>query len=425
MGAESVQPTLRGTSSSSSSFRELFAEPDNRRAALIGGFSVALSVCTLAARLLGLLPRGLTVVIVILASAVAVRVALWFSKRSASSLASARISRMIAYAGLCTAAVSIIASLPVVTRNGGFGDFTTDLLQHLWTLLLLAVLAAPVRTLPWRAFIGAAFAGYLAVSQLAYLIGRPVINSLGQASTLAVGLYVPVTEQLLEALPVLIFVLIAIRSQRQRPSAVDCALFAAWVGAGYAIYENAEFGRVGGSFSGAGAISFLFPSSTTQTVFLTTTLVAGHMVWDALVGLGIGVSFLYGHRYRLAWLAAPVAFLVALAEHCVTNSLSVTVTGTGPLVVRLLKTLTLNGHLSVFLLVAGLILMLLIEWRAVRSGGDIRQWIQLPPPLAGQRSSRLARLQLAPAATSSGTEAAPASRLPESPVLIDSFRGTP
>src|SRR5215469_10383871 len=131
MGAESRQPTSIETSS----LRELLAEPNNRRVALIGGFSVLLSVGTLAARLLGLLPRGLTVVIVILASVVTVRVALWFSKRSASSMASARISRMIGRVGLCLAAVSIIASLPVVTRNGGFGAFTADLFQHLWTLL--------------------------------------------------------------------------------------------------------------------------------------------------------------------------------------------------------------------------------------------------------------------------------------------------
>lgn len=222
----------------------LLTSPADRELALVAALSVALSLGACVARLAGAIPGGLAIAIVLLASAVAVRVGLWFAKRSATSTARARVTRIISSAGLSIAAVTLAASLPIVTRNGGASTYLDSLFQHLWSLALLTALALPVRTLTWRAYLGAGFTGYLAVTQLARLAGRPVVESLGPR-LFPVAIFVPITEELIRAIPVLVVALLAARRVRQRPSALDCALLGAWLGAGYAVYENSQYGRVG------------------------------------------------------------------------------------------------------------------------------------------------------------------------------------
>jgi RsiW-degrading membrane proteinase PrsW (M82 family) len=372
----------------------LLASPADRRLALVGAVSVGLSVCVCVAQLVGFIPNGLAIIIVLITSGVAIRGALWFTKRSATSAGRARVSRIISDVGLCVAAVAVLASLPVVTRNGGFADFADSLFQHLWSLALLTALALPVRTLTWRAYAGAGLTGYLALTQLARLAGRPVVDALGH-TVFPVAIFVPVTEELIKAIPVLVVVILAARRRQQRPSALDCALLGAWVGAGYAVYENSQYGRVGGSWSSP-PVSWLFPSDAVGHSAGVTYFVAGHLVWSALVGLGLGVGVLYGRRFPLAWLAIPLTFVVAIAEHCESNSLTLVPFGPTPFLDRVLQVLTLDGLLSLLLLLAGLVTFLIVERRAVQPDGKPAGWLPLPAPIAFQRSSRLATLQLSP-----------------------------
>ncbi len=393
----------------------LLASPSDRRLAFVAAISVGLSLCTCVARLAGVIPGGLAIAIVLLASAVVVRAGLWFAKRSADSAARARVSRIISDVGLAVAAVAIVASLPVVTRNGGFGTYIDSLFQHLWSLALLTAVALPVRTLTWRAYLGAGFTGYLAVTQLARLVGRPVVESLG-LRLFPVAIFVPVTEELIKAIPVLAVAVLAARRMRQRPSALDCALLGAWVGAGYAVYENSQFGRVGGSWS-ALPVSWLFPSDAVSHSAGTSYFVAGHLVWSALTGLGIGVAVLYRRRYRLAWLAIPVTFAVAILEHAESDALSLSPFGPEPVGDRILQILTLNGLLSLLLLLAGIALILAVERRAVQPDLKPSQWLVLPASAITQRSTRLARLQLSPATPklSAGMPATDRNDLPRRP----------
>jgi RsiW-degrading membrane proteinase PrsW (M82 family) len=391
MGSEAG---LQQTPSRTALAPALLASPADRRLALLGAISVGMSLCTCAARLMGVIPSGLATVIILLTSVVAIRAALWFTKRSATSVARARVSRIISNVGLCVAAVAIIASLPVVTRNGGFGDFADSVFQHLWSLALLTALALPVRTLPWRAYVGAGFTGYLAVTQLARLVGRPVVSAFG-LGVFSEAIWVPVTEELIKAIPVLVVVLVAARNRQHRPSALDCALLGAWVGTGYAIYENTQYGRVGGSWSSP-LVSWLFPSDVADHVAGTTYFAAGHLVWSALIGLGLGIGVLYRRHYRFAWVAIPLTVAVALAEHSLSNALALMPFGPAPLVYRALQVLTLDGLLSLLLLLAGLAAVLLVEWRAVQPNGKPSEWLRLSAYAVGQRSSRLAVLQLSP-----------------------------
>jgi hypothetical protein len=58
---------------------------------------------------------------------------------------------------------------------------------------------------------------------------------------------------------------------------------------------------------------------------------------------------------------------------------------------------TLNGLLSLLLLLTGIAMILAVERRAVRPDRKPSQWLLLPASAITQRSTRLARLQLSPA----------------------------
>jgi RsiW-degrading membrane proteinase PrsW (M82 family) len=383
----------------------LLASPADRRLAVAGACSIGLSLFVCLARLAGVISGGLATAVVLLAGAVAVRVAFRFTKHAATSAARARVSRIISDVGLGIATVTIVASLPVVLRNGGPGTYADSLFAHLWSLALLTALAWPVRTLTWRAYVGAGFTGYLALTQLARLAGRPVVNAFGLG--LVQAIWVPVTEELIKAIPVLVFVIVAARRLQQRPSALDCALLGAWVGAGYAVYENSQYGRVGGSWSSP-LVSLLFPSDAAEHVAGTTWFSAGHLLWSALIGLGLGIGVLYRHRYRHAWLAIPLTLTVAIAEHIESDLLPNNQLGPETIGEKILQALTLNGLLSLLLLMAGIVMVLRMERRAIQPKVDLAEWIRLPASAAIHRGTRLAVLQLPPATPASRPAAAPA-----------------
>ena len=365
-----------------------------RRLALTGGACVAVSVVALLARLLGLMPSSAATLVVIAATGVGLRVALLLFARSGASVHRARVMKNVSTVGLGVAAVTIVAALPVTTRAGGFGHFSSDLFAHLWMLGIVTVASSPVRTLGWRAFVGAGLTGFLGLTALARLIGRPVITSLGADSVFANSVWVPATEVLCQSLPVLLLLLLAVRTRAVRPSAVDLLLMGAWAGAGFALYEDTQFGRGGVHWSAAPPFSLLFPSE--ESVHGNASmLIAGHAVWMALLGLGLGFGVLYRRRFRRAWLAIPVALAVALVEHGAGNALGATnAHGSSPLLEKLLVALTLGGWLSSILLVAGVIGVLLIERKALMPSSKAAEWWPLPQALAQTRGQQLARAQV-------------------------------
>ena len=96
-----------------------------------------------------------------------------------------------------------------------------DLVAQLWALAVLAVAAGSVRTLGWRTFVSAGMAGFLAMTALAVTVGRPVVTALGPSSLFAHAVWVPVTEELCKAIPVIFVVIVALRRTTVRPLALD------------------------------------------------------------------------------------------------------------------------------------------------------------------------------------------------------------
>jgi RsiW-degrading membrane proteinase PrsW (M82 family) len=293
--------------------------------------------------------------------------------------------------GLAISAMAALAALPRLTKTSGVALLVMDLLAYLWTLALLSVAAGPVRTLGWRAFLGAFLFGFLGLTGLARFLGRPLILALGTSSVFAAAIWVPLTEELCKMLPVILILVLALRRGETRPSLLDLVLVGAWAAAGFAVYENAGYGRGGFSLTTIPIVSLIFPATLKGSAFGWTVAQLGHMVHTALIALGVGFAFLYRRRLQRSWIVAATALAVSLIEHCSQNAISTG--GANKVVAEILLAITLSGRLSAILLVAGVPYVLVIEWRAV--GGRFRpsQWLRLNLDERQRRGALLAALQ--------------------------------
>ena len=365
----------------------------DRRLAVIAGLSVGISVVVVIVRALGLMPSAIATAIVLAGVVIALRVLMVFTARTASSETRARVLTTVSTIGIAVSAVTIVASLPHLTKSGGTGKLFGDLTAHLWTIALLIVAAARVRTFGWRVLVGTGFAGFLAVPAIARFVGTPVVDHYGTSSLFATAVYVPITEEFLKALPLALLVFFAARRAASRPSALDLCLLGAVTGAGFALYENALYGRGGAAWSADTPFSLLMPAQRSAALGDTSYIAAGHLVYTALIGLGIGVTVLYRRRWRWAWAAGPVAVVVVLAEHICGNTLPlVDARGHEPLVEQILNPLTLGGRLSSVLLVVGIGLVARLEWRSA-GRSEPRTWFRLRPYEAARRAAALAVAQ--------------------------------
>jgi RsiW-degrading membrane proteinase PrsW (M82 family) len=365
---------------------------NDRAMAIIAGAGATLSVGALVARTAGLMPAGESTIVALIGATIGLRIAFVYAAKSASAPARARVLALVSTVGLCISAVTMLGALPHLTQKGGVGTFATDLVAELWALALLMAAAASVRTLGWRAFVGAGMTGFLGIPALAALVGRPIVEALGTSSLVAVSLWVPLTEELCKAIPIAFVLVIALRRTTVRPSALDLMLLGAWTGAGFALYENAVYGRARFNLSAVPIVSLIFPTEFARTVSDWTSVQAGHLVFSGLVGIGVGLAVLYRKQFKHPWLILVAVLLVSLLEHSTVNALAASrgvtaLSGLG-------LTLTLGGRLSSLLLLAGVGYALYLERRAIGGGAWwSNEFSRLSPTEARRRSMLLARAQ--------------------------------
>jgi RsiW-degrading membrane proteinase PrsW (M82 family) len=233
--------------------------------------------------------------------------------------------------------------------------------------------------------------GFLALSGLARFVGRPIIVSLGESSALAVGVCVPILEEVAKLIPVAIILYVALRAKESRPSALDLTLVGAWCGAGFAVYENATFGRGSFSLTTNSILSPLYPMAIHGSAFGWPLTQVGHTVHTALIALCIAFYFLYRNREPRARIAPIVGAVSVLLEHCSQNAIAVG--GLSKIVARFTVIATLNGMLTPILLAAGIGYVAWMESRAVAGKFDPLTIGQLSPAEAARRSALLAAAQ--------------------------------
>jgi RsiW-degrading membrane proteinase PrsW (M82 family) len=286
--------------------------------------------------------------------------------------------QIISVTGLVIAVADLAFTLPTLLATGGAEPFLADLTGTVYTVALIALAAGLTRTVPWRAVLGLFFVGFFGVTALATLVGRPVLAGLAPGDAFGPVVYAPLSEELLKALPVAVVIWLAARNRSFRPSVGDAVLLGVALGAGFALYEDAVYGRgYGTGWLAAVPFSLLIPSVHPGGAFGTGFFVGGHVVYTGVASLGQAVGLLYGRRFRWAWIAIPMTFAVAVLEHMTANAL--TLMAYPPWWVQAGSTLTLGGHLSWLLLVGGLAVMTFAEARALRPlSVTERGWRRLP-----------------------------------------------
>ena len=375
----------------------------DRRLILGGGACVAVSIVSVSLRLAHVLPSGWATGLVFLVMAIGLRIFVRYSARSASSAHTARITKLVALVGLAISVLTVFVALPTLVKGGGSDHFVSNIFAHLWTIAILIVVVGTARTLNWLALVGMGLTGFLAISGLAYAVGRPVVQALGENSTFATVIYVPFTEEVLKALPALLILIFAVRRSQTRPSAVEMALVGAVIGSGFALYEDAQFHRGGFNFAAMPIISIINPTASGDGSLHIAYSGAGHMVYTMLIVFGLAIGFLYRRRYWWAKFAIPVTFVIALTEHCTQNYATVVAAGHGDhAIFNLLRVLTLWGWLSSLLLIAGVAFIAREERRATNNGVPLKDTVAaafwLRPRAAQYAATALARTQLTAAA---------------------------
>ena len=364
------------------------------RKLLIGGAaSIALILISLVLRMTGVLPSTIATVAILIIASLGVSIFVRYAAKSASSGHRARVTRGVSLVGLGVSLLTVFSALPVLLRGGGLNLFSADILAHMWTVLILVLVVGNARTIGWQTLFGMSVTAFLGITALAYAVGRPVSSALGTDSTLLSVIYVPVTEELLKALPAAILLLFAVRNKVRRPSAVEMALLGACLGGGFALYENTQFQRGGFDWGAMPLVSLINPTASSNSGVGLTYVVGGHMIFTALLVFGLAIGVLYRRTFQWAKLAILVALLVTVTEHATQNYSSVILAGEGnSAIFNLLRVLTLWGWLSSLLLIGGIAWF--ARWkgrrppgrreRGLRSGSPRRSGC-VPRPLNGPR----------------------------------------
>jgi RsiW-degrading membrane proteinase PrsW (M82 family) len=282
-----------------------------------------------------------------------------------------RALQALSWTGLAVSLLILTFSAPrLIAQGGGAGLVLGNVTQHAWTIALLLLVFAWTRTIGARALLGAALAGFFGVASLAVLIGKPLVDRLGTDSPFVPLFFAPVTEELLKLVPVAVFLLLAARSRRWRPSVSDAVLLGVAVASGFAIYEDILYARgTGGGWLTSLPFSALLPSVTSRGPML----VGGHAVYTGLASLGLAVTIIYGGRFRVARFALPLALALVMIEHGTANGLGTIFVLFGappPPWAQLVLTFTLHGALSSLLFVTGVAAIAVLETRLVLRGGQ-------------------------------------------------------
>jgi hypothetical protein len=175
-----------------------------------------------------------------------------------------------------------------------------------------------------------------------------------------------VVEELIKALPIALYLWLVARRNRWQTAATDGLLLGFAVGAGFAFHEDALAARVSGSGWAASIWSPLLPIvEASGSLFQGAGITLGHAGWTALVGLALGLAFLY-RRYHRAWLMPLLAFGLVTLDHGLSNYVGDLGRQSAPLLVDVLRALLLRGQLAVIVLLVASAAAIVLEQRMLR-----------------------------------------------------------
>lgn len=246
--------------------------------------------------------------------------------------------------------------LRLVRIGNGFGGLLVDAFYGAWTVGLLMLLTVGLRTLRVRDVVRTWLFGFFAVTGLVALVGSELTEAMltsgvgfGNVRSAAV---IPILEETVKALPLLIVLALAVIGRTREPSASDLAILGFAIGAAFAFHENALWVRRISDGFDASAWGVLFPSLSLEVG------VVGHAGWTGLVGAALGVAWRL-QRHPWVWFVPGAAFVIASLDHGYAN-----VRGESA---EVFAALTMDGQLVPVLLALGLVAAVAVDswalWR--------------------------------------------------------------
>lgn len=279
-------------------------------------------------------------------------------------------ANLIRTVALLLSAVTFLFLLPSLLQPGGPAPLAMNFVTHGYVLGWLMLLTLPVRSIASREVLTAFFLGMFFVPGFVFLIGVPIRTWLGgDLDTLAI-VWAPLLEETALLLAAAIFAIRLARRAAGVPGLADLFVLGFAIGAGYAIHEDALYGRFqpGWHTSFAtvfdGAYGWAYPTfSDAPTAFFSY-----HGAHGALLALALGLVILLRRRTRWIVAVIPAVWIYSVFDHSVAN-LQVSY---GP---TWLGVLVANGHaVAVLALIAPLAAV------AVDFARQRRSAIALPAP---------------------------------------------
>ena len=267
--------------------------------------------------------------------------------------------------GLLVAFLVFVSQLSFFARPGA-AVFLTNIGYHAYVFVWMFAVTAFGRTLPLRILASAFLFGMFGSMAIALTIGFPLADVLGRDdSRFFDSVLVPLLEESAKCLPVFLYFWAAARRGLGQPSMTDGLLLGFLSGAGFALHEDAMYGRVVGTgFESSWGI--LFPTLADRDARGSGPLFHFyHAEWTAIIGLAIGAAFFLRHRFSRTWLIPLGALAVVAINHARSNY---TITeGASGWIYATLTALDLGGRAPVYLLLLGIAAAVVTEVRVLRS----------------------------------------------------------
>lgn len=225
---------------------------------------------------------------------------------------------------------------------------------HLFVVGWFLLVSYGLRTAGFREVVRFWVTGFFPVALVTYALTEPVESLIGTGN-LQTGFLVPVVEEVVKALPLLLWTTL-LRPTHRHGTLSDFWLLGFAIGAGFSFHEDALYGRLVASGFEDGLTGTLFPIFLTGSQFVIT-----HAGWTALAGLGVGVFSLYRRR-PWGWMVGLGLLAVPILDHAAVNWRG---TGSG-----LIRTIVADGELGAVLLTLSVIACLAHDAWILKWAGD-------------------------------------------------------
>ena len=237
-----------------------------------------------------------------------------------------------------------LGSMLVETGTGGIVAIWTNLLF----LLPLVAICSATRTVTLRQLLSLLFLGGFMMGLALF-----VINTIAPA-TAARPLIVPAIEESSKIAPVLFLLSRWRKSRIWRLAASDVLLMAAASGAGFGLVEDAYIRH---RFGWPAQLDWLPVTEITGG-----RIIAGHAIWTALAGVGIGLAILLRSRRRVALTVGGSGFILSLFDH-ISNNYGVRA---GDSLATFMNGIAAHGYLVLYLFFSGMLVVVAADLYVVR-----------------------------------------------------------